>query len=33
MIKEDGAVAGSGVRKINVILNWLEDVRQKAPVK
>jgi Tol biopolymer transport system component len=33
MIKEDDVVAGRGLRKINVILNWLEDVRQKAPVK
>ena len=35
MMKEPEAVAsaGGGPRKINIVLNWIEELKQRAPVK
>jgi dipeptidyl aminopeptidase/acylaminoacyl peptidase len=35
MMKEVGAAgeASKGLRRINVVLNWLEELKQRAPVK
>jgi hypothetical protein len=35
MIKEQGTTAsgGGGPRKINIVLNWLEELKQRVPVK
>jgi Tol biopolymer transport system component len=32
MMKEQGSSAG-GPRKINIVLNWLEELKQRVPVK
>ena len=35
MIKEAGTTAsgGGGPRKINIVLNWLEELKQRVPLK
>jgi serine/threonine-protein kinase len=33
MMKEAGTGAGGGPRKINVVLNWFEELKQRVPVK
>ncbi len=33
MIKEEGSPASPGPRKINIVLNWTEELKQRVPVK
>jgi Tol biopolymer transport system component len=34
MVKEPStASSGGGPRKINIVLNWLEELKQRVPVK
>jgi hypothetical protein len=35
MMKEPGttASAGGGPRKINIVVNWTEELKQRVPVK
>jgi len=35
MMKEPGsdAAAGGGSRKINIVVNWFEELKQRVPVK
>jgi hypothetical protein len=35
MLKESGATSpeGGAPRKINIVLNWLEELKQRVPVK
>jgi serine/threonine-protein kinase len=33
MMKEAGSGAGGGPRKINIVLNWFEELKQRVPVK
>jgi hypothetical protein len=33
MMKEPGTSAGGGPRKINIVLNWIEELKQRVPMK
>jgi serine/threonine-protein kinase len=33
MLKEAGSSAGGGPQKINIVLNWFEELKQRVPVK